>query len=124
MEVADSIAASVVIWTTTPWTLPANQAVCLHPDVDYSLVSIDGTNGTEYLLLAQTLIGSALERYQVEQHKVLATVKGQALEGLQLKHPFYGRQVPVILGDHVTTESGTGAVHTAPVMVKMTMWLV
>ena len=114
VEVADSIAASVVIWTTTPWTLPANQAVCLHPDVDYSLVSIDGTNGTEYLLLAQTLIGSALERYQVEQHKVLATVKGQALEGLQLKHPFYGRQVPVILGDHVTTESGTGAVHTAP----------
>ncbi|NOX26790.1 MAG: isoleucine--tRNA ligase [Gammaproteobacteria bacterium] len=114
VEVADSIVASVVIWTTTPWTLPANQAVCLHPDVDYSLVSIDGTNGAEYLLLAQALIDSALERYQVEQHKVLATVKGQALEGMMLKHPFYGRQVPVILGDHVTTESGTGAVHTAP----------
>ncbi|PCH60711.1 MAG: isoleucine--tRNA ligase [Gammaproteobacteria bacterium] len=105
---------SSVIWTTTPWTLPANQAVCLHPDVDYSVVEIKAGEGVEYLLLAEALLESALERYGVKQHKLIASVKGQVLEGLKLAHPFYDRQVPVVLGDHVTTEAGTGAVHTAP----------
>ncbi len=101
---------SVVIWTTTPWTLPANLAVCLHGELDYVLVETQG----EYLLLAQALQETALERYGVDSYKVVAHCKGQHLEHLKLQHPFYDRQVPLILGEHVTTEAGTGAVHTAP----------
>ncbi|AFJ01643.1 Isoleucyl-tRNA synthetase [Methylophaga frappieri] len=100
---------SLVIWTTTPWTLPANQAVCLHPELDYVLLQC----GQERLLLAEALYETALQRYQLSG-EIIARVKGAALEGLTLNHPFYSRQVPVILGDHVTTEAGTGAVHTAP----------
>lgn len=106
--------ASAVIWTTTPWTLPANQAVCLHPDVRYALVYVDTGAGAEYLLLAQDLLESALQRYGIETYRVAASVEGKALEGLKLVHPFYERQVPVIVGGHVTTDAGTGAVHTAP----------
>ena len=111
---ADDIHAHVVIWTTTPWTLPANQAVSLHPDFEYSLleVSIDGAN--EYILLASDLIDSSLERYGIEIYKVIGTCIGQDLEHTQLQHPFYTKKVPIILGEHVTTEAGTGAVHTAP----------
>lgn len=111
---AENITAHVVIWTTTPWTLPANQAVSLHPDYEYSLleVSLDGSN--QYLLLASDLIASCLERYAIESHKVIGTCVGQALEHTQVQHPFYNKQVPIILGEHVTTEAGTGAVHTAP----------
>ncbi len=110
----DNSSVSAVIWTTTPWTLPANQAVCLHPDVDYAVIAITGGQGAEYLLLAQALLQTAMQRYGIDDYNVVATVKGRALEGLQLAHPFYERQVPVVLGDYVTTESGTGAVHTAP----------
>lgn len=105
---------AVVIWTTTPWTLPANMAVALHPDFDYQLIQVQGNHGTLRLVLETTLAEAALKRYGFESSRVLATVKGSALENLKLKHPFYTRQVPVILGDHVTTEAGTGAVHTAP----------
>lgn len=101
---------SVVIWTTTPWTLPANQAVSLHPDFDYVLVQLPG----ERLVLAQSLAEDCLARYGHDGVKTLASCKGRDLEGLLLQHPFYDRQVPLILGDHVTVESGTGAVHTAP----------
>ena len=101
--------ANIAIWTTTPWTLPANQAVCLHPDLDYVLVQC----ADERLLLAEALYEKALERYQLTG-EVIARCKGAALEGLLLQHPFYDRKVPVILGDHVTTDAGTGAVHTAP----------
>jgi|TARA_R100000501_G_scaffold7535_1_gene15684 isoleucyl-tRNA synthetase len=102
-------AVSIAIWTTTPWTLPANQAVCLHPELDYVVVQCDN----ERLVLAEALYEKALERYQLTG-EVIARVKGATLEGLQLQHPFYDRKVPVILGDHVTTDAGTGAVHTAP----------
>ncbi len=102
-------AISLVIWTTTPWTLPANQAVCLHPELEYVLLQC----GDERLVLAEALYESALERYQLSGD-IIARFKGAALENLQLQHPFYDRQVPVILGDHVTTDAGTGAVHTAP----------
>lgn len=102
-------AISLVIWTTTPWTLPANQAVCLHPELEYVLLQC----GDERLVLAEALYESALERYQLSSD-IIARFKGAALENLQLQHPFYDRQVPVILGDHVTTDAGTGAVHTAP----------
>lgn len=102
-------AISIAIWTTTPWTLPANQAVCLHPELDYVVVQCDN----ERLVLAEALYEKALERYQLSG-EVIARCKGAMLEGLQLQHPFYDRKVPVILGDHVTTDAGTGAVHTAP----------
>ncbi|MGM0552314.1 MAG: isoleucine--tRNA ligase [Pseudomonadota bacterium] len=101
---------SVVIWTTTPWTLPANQAVALHPDLEYALVQLDN----ERLLLADALVDECLERYSLGEGAVVARARGKALEGLELQHPFLDRVVPVILGEHVTTESGTGCVHTAP----------
>ncbi len=103
---------SVVIWTTTPWTLPANQAVALNPELDYAVVQLEETG--ERLILADALMKDAMLRYGVEDYRVVAYCKGQALEGLLLKHPFLDRRVPIILGDHVTLEAGTGAVHTAP----------
>lgn len=101
---------SVVIWTTTPWTLPANQAVAVHPELEYVVVQA----GHERLVLAEALMKQTLGRYGVEEYRVIATCLGADLEGLLLQHPFYAREVPVIVGEHVTTESGTGAVHTAP----------
>ncbi len=107
---------SVLIWTTTPWTLPANQAVALNPELDYVVVQCDGVDehGPERLVLADALLKDAMVRYGVERYQVLARVRGADLEGIKLQHPFYAREVPIILGDHVTTEAGTGAVHTAP----------
>jgi len=101
---------SVVIWTTTPWTLPANQAVALHPDLTYVLVQMQD----ERLVLAEALLEEAFGRYGLAPGPVLGRCQGNALEHLQLWHPFYTRQVPIVLGEHVTVESGTGAVHTAP----------
>jgi isoleucyl-tRNA synthetase len=100
---------NVVIWTTTPWTLPASMAVTLNADFDYLLIATDKGS----LILEETLHKSALERYGLENKGVLGRCKGADLEGLMLKHPFYGRELPVILGEHVTAEGGTGAVHTA-----------
>lgn len=108
------IPAHVVIWTTTPWTLPANQAVSLHPDLEYSLVEIQGGDQHEYLLIATELLSSTLERYSVDEFQAVGTCTGAKLEHTLLQHPFYEQHVPIILGEHVTTEAGTGAVHTAP----------
>lgn len=105
---------SVVIWTTTPWTLPANQAVALNPHVEYALVQCNGPNGAERLLLAEPLLRDTLDRWDIEHYHVIAYAHGAAFEGLNLQHPFYARIVPIILGEHVTVEAGTGAVHTAP----------
>ncbi len=105
---------SVVIWTTTPWTLPANQAVALNGEFDYAVVQCDGGHGAERLVLAEPMVKDAMARYGIEEYRVVAYCKGAELEGLQLQHPFYDRQVPIILGEHVTLEAGTGAVHTAP----------
>ncbi len=105
---------SVVIWTTTPWTLPANQAVALHPALKYVLVECNAGQGRERLLLAEGLYREVLARYSAESAVILATCRGAELEGLKLRHPFYERMVPVILGEHVNLEAGTGAVHTAP----------
>lgn len=101
---------SLVIWTTTPWTLPANQAVSANTEVDYVLVQVSD----ERLLIAESLVASVLARAKIESHEVVGSVKGELLEKLLLQHPFYSRQVPVLLGDHVTTDAGTGFVHTAP----------
>lgn len=100
----------VPIWTTTPWTLPANEAVCLHPDFDYTLVDA----GDRYFLVTTDLVEPVMVRFGIEQYKASGVAKGQLLEHVLLKHPFYERQVPIVLGLHVTTESGTGCVHTAP----------
>jgi isoleucyl-tRNA synthetase len=104
----DSIDA--VIWTTTPWTIPASMAVSLNPDFDYVLVKTEKGN----LILEDSLHESALARYELENYDVLGRCKGVDLELTALKHPFFDREVPIILGDHVTAEGGTGAVHTAP----------
>jgi isoleucyl-tRNA synthetase len=104
---------SVVIWTTTPWTLPANQAVALNAELDYCVVQCEGEQ-PERLVVAEALLKDCMLRYGIEQYKVIAYCRGEALEGALLQHPFYSRQVPIILGGHVTTEAGTGAVHTAP----------
>ena len=109
---------SVVIWTTTPWTLPANQAVALNPELEYALVQTDGQGATEHgrerLLVAEGLLKDTMDRWGIEHYRVIAYGRGDAFEGLKLQHPFYEREVPVILGEHVTLEAGTGAVHTAP----------
>ncbi len=105
---------SVVIWTTTPWTLPANQAVALNPSLEYAVVECDGEGGKERMLIADAMLKDVMDRYGIERYQVVGYAKGEAFEGLQLRHPFYDRQVPVILGEHVTLEAGTGAVHTAP----------
>ncbi|WP_426414847.1 isoleucine--tRNA ligase [Aestuariirhabdus sp. LZHN29] len=105
---------SVVIWTTTPWTLPASQAVSLSPDLDYVLVQLDAGLGVERILLAEAMVEQVMQRYGIESWSVVARAGGQALERKLLNHPFYERTVQVILGDHVTTDAGTGAVHTAP----------
>ena len=107
-------AASVVIWTTTPWTLPANQAVCLHPDLEYDLARLDTAAGSELAVVAAGLLEAVAARAGATVVATLGRVNGAALERLALAHPFYDRTVPVILGTHVTLDSGTGAVHTAP----------
>ncbi|MBX3709747.1 MAG: isoleucine--tRNA ligase [Gammaproteobacteria bacterium] len=102
---------SIPIWTTTPWTLPANEAVTLNSMLQYVLIA---SPVPEQLLIAEDLLPAVLQRYGIENHTILGRVRGDKLEGVKLKHPFYEKQVPVILGDHVTVDSGTGAVHTAP----------
>ena len=104
---------SVVIWTTTPWTLPANRAVALHPELEYVLVQVNGEN-PERLILGAALYESVMARAKFTDFEVLGRCVGADLELLQFNHPFYDFTVPIILGDHVTTDSGTGAVHTAP----------
>jgi len=105
---------SVVIWTTTPWTLPANQAVAFNPELEYVLIQTEGDHGRERLILAEGLMRDNLDRWGIDRYRVIAYGRGDAFEGLQLQHPFYDREVPIILGEHVTLDAGTGAVHTAP----------
>jgi isoleucyl-tRNA synthetase len=105
---------SVAIWTTTPWTLPANRAVCIHPTLEYSLVQVKGEKGQECLVLATDLIDDCMQRFGFDDYQTLGVCKGQDLENQALHHAFYDFQVPLILGEHVTTEAGTGCVHTAP----------
>ncbi|MGD9888384.1 MAG: isoleucine--tRNA ligase [Halothiobacillaceae bacterium] len=155
LNATGSGAIEVVIWTTTPWTLPANQAVALNPELDYVLVQLEGAR----VLLAEALVEATLARYGLDllpsplagegrgergqEHLrevpnssaaspspqpspvegegakpafayVVGRCKGASLENFKLQHPFLERQVPIILGEHVTTDAGTGAVHTAP----------
>ena len=112
----DTTIVVVPIWTTTPWTLPASLAVTLGPQIDYVLAEGPQRDGRRVLLvLAEALAARTLQRCGIEHANVLGRAQGAAsLEHQKLRHPFYDRAVPIILGDHVTTEDGTGAVHTAP----------
>ena len=127
---------SILIWTTTPWTIPANLAIALHPEVKYVLVDL----GDECVIVAETLLSSVLKTFEAERNKqsskvagaieatqgtptpgprlpaiqILGAAKGATLEHLVTRHPFIDRASPVVLADYVTTESGTGCVHTAP----------
>lgn len=105
---------AMVIWTTTPWTLPANRALSISPELDYSLVEFVKDGATHAVILADVLVEACMTRYGAESHSVLAKVKGAVLELVRFKHPFLAFDVPAILGDHVTTDAGTGVVHTAP----------
>ncbi|KKW52092.1 isoleucine--tRNA ligase [Pantoea stewartii subsp. indologenes] len=102
---------SLVIWTTTPWTMPANRGISLHPEFDYQLLQIEGRS----LILAKDLVESVMKRAGVSHWTVLGTCQGAALELQLFQHPFLAQiQSKVVLGDHVTLDAGTGAVHTAP----------
>ncbi len=105
---------SVVIWTTTPWTLPANLAVAVNPGFEYVVVQTLTEHGPERLMIAEDMLKDAMDRWGIEDYSVLAYGKGEALEGVKLHHPFYPRESLMILADHVTLEAGTGCVHTAP----------
>ncbi|MBY0379330.1 MAG: class I tRNA ligase family protein, partial [Burkholderiales bacterium] len=101
-----------VIWTTTPWTLPANEAICVNETVEYALIKVDN----EYLILAQDLVESVLTHAKLATftYEVMAKTFGISLNGIKFNHPFYNKVVPIILGEHVTIDAGTGLVHTAP----------
>ena len=107
---------SAVVWTTTPWTLPANRAICFNRDLEYVLLQVKPLEGRcpERLILSAKLAGSFMERAGIFNFEWLGYAKGSEMELEQFYHPFYSFTVPAILGDHVTTDSGTGIVHTAP----------
>ncbi len=103
---------AVLIWTTTIWTLPANKAVAVHPEIEYAMVEYGSQK--EKLIVASNLVADLMQKKGIFNYEVLGICKGQVLEFEKAKHPFYDVDVPIILGNHVTAESGTGAVHTAP----------
>ncbi len=105
---------AVVIWTTTPWTLPSSQAISMGGDLDYALVQCQINGAPARLILAEALVESAMQRYGIEDFVIIARAKGAAFEHKKVAHPFYDRELPLILGDHVTIDAGTGNVHTAP----------
>ncbi|MFC0271213.1 isoleucine--tRNA ligase [Metabacillus herbersteinensis] len=100
----------IVIWTTTPWTIPANLGICVHPELEYSVVDVND----DKFVLASDLVESVAKTMEWDQYKVSRTLKGSQLENVVAKHPIYDRDSLVMLGEHVTTEAGTGCVHTAP----------
>lgn len=99
-----------VIWTTTPWTMPANVAIAIHPELEYAWVESQGN----VYLFAVELIESVAKATGLEEYKILSTMKGAELDGVIFNHPFIERHSPIILADYVTLEQGTGCVHTAP----------
>ena len=110
----NKIPSSVVIWTTTPWTIPANRAITLHPELEYSLVDMQIEGKEHRFVIATELVAQCAKRYAASEYNIVATCVGANLDNLQVKHPLLDLHVPLILGEHVTTESGTGCVHTAP----------
>jgi isoleucyl-tRNA synthetase len=103
--------AAVVIWTTTPWTLPANLAIALHPELVYAAVEV---GNDEVLVLARELVEQCMKAFGIDQYTILGELQPAGLEGKRCRHPIYDRESLIVLGDHVTLEAGTGCVHTAP----------
>ncbi len=103
-----------IIWTTTPWTLPANLAIALHPEVDYVEALVNLNTSKEVWVLAKPLLESCMERFGVKDYSIIAEHKGSDLSGIVCQHPFIERPSKIILGEHVTIDAGTGCVHTAP----------
>jgi isoleucyl-tRNA synthetase len=110
MKGLDASRTYLVIWTTTPWTLPANLAICLHPDFEYTAICHNG----EFWIVAKERVPALLEEWELAKATTIGLCTGKDLEGVVCRHPFIDRESPVILGDHVTLEQGTGCVHTAP----------
>ena len=102
---------SIVIWTTTPWTIPANLAVALHPEFDYAAVE---TGGGETLILAKTLVEDCMKRFGISDYTIVSDIRAKDLEKKRCIHPLYDRDALIVLGEHVTLDAGTGCVHTAP----------
>ncbi len=102
---------SVVIWTTTPWTIPANLAVALHPEFTYAAVAV---GGSEVLIVARDLVEACMRAFGIDDYRILTDIDAARLERKRAIHPLYGREVLLILGRHVTLDAGTGCVHTAP----------
>ncbi|RMH08141.1 MAG: isoleucine--tRNA ligase [Armatimonadetes bacterium] len=100
----------ILIWTTTPWTIPANLALAVHPELEYAYVRTDGA----VYLLAHRLVAPTMEAFGIRDYTVLGTVTGEHLQGAIAKHPLFERESPVVVADYVTAEDGTGVVHTAP----------
>ncbi len=100
----------VVIWTTTPWTIPANLGIAIHPEYSYNLVQA----GDKKYVIAEELVNQVMEKAEIATFKLIASYTGAELEGVICRHPFYDRESPLLLGEHVTLDSGTGCVHTAP----------
>lgn len=100
----------IIIWTTTPWTIPANLGISLHPDLNYVVVNVEQEN----YVIAEALLETVAKELEWENPQVVKTFKGQQADKIVAKHPFYDRDSLVMLGDHVTTDAGTGCVHTAP----------
>ncbi|MEK3855195.1 isoleucine--tRNA ligase [Cytobacillus sp. FSL H8-0458] len=100
----------IVIWTTTPWTIPANLGISVHPDLSYTVVEANGKK----FMVAEDLLAAVAKEFEWEGYQVVQTVKGTDLENVVAEHPLYGRDSLVMLGEHVTTDAGTGCVHTAP----------
>jgi len=100
----------VMIWTTTPWTIPGNMAIALNPEIEYSLIKTE----KGHLILAAALVKKVMEEIGLSDYQILETVKGKALDGIKCKHPIFNRDSIIILGNHVLLDEGTGCVHTAP----------
>lgn len=106
--------ASIAIWTTTPWTLPANLGVAVHPEFTYEVCQFEGNGRGEILIVVRELVAELEAKSGMRRTSVLKTLKGRELENLEARHPFLDRTSKIILGNFVTTETGTGAVHIAP----------
>ncbi len=102
---------SIVIWTTTPWTIPANLAVCLHPEFDYCAVK---TSNQGVMIIAKELVEKVMDIFSIQDYTIIGDIAATSLENRKCAHPLYGRDSLIILGTHVTLEAGTGCVHTAP----------
>lgn len=100
----------IIIWTTTPWTIPANLGISVHPELEYSVVSVAG----EKYVVASALVETVAKTIEWENYEVVRTLKGSELDRVVAKHPIYDRESLVMLGEHVTSDGGTGCVHTAP----------